>query len=193
MLNGFPNCKYWVKKVRIFDQKKQLKSEWAKSEGAKSEGVKSEGVKSEWLKSEFPQIAASSMELFLGLSLWCAKNSHLSTRALPFQTSEEWHKTNKLKRWFEPLLLVNIFLCCIEFFCKFCQFKLCSVLEQHVCTWMVVDKNYRKNGAFFQLALSKWGYFLWSQDEFMKTWLSECTFEVHFLEKISHTWWWSIL
>ncbi len=71
-------CAKWVHKLwmlseksKNFLRKKWEKSEWvkserAKSEGAKSEGAKSEGAKSEWLKSEFPQITASSMELFLG-------------------------------------------------------------------------------------------------------------------------------
>ncbi len=56
MLNEFPGCEYWVKKVRILT-KKQAKSEWAKAEQAKSEEAKSEQLK-------FPQITASSTELF---------------------------------------------------------------------------------------------------------------------------------
>ncbi len=55
VLNEFPSCECWVKKVRIFNTKKWLKSKW----------LKSEWVKSEWLKSEFPQITANSLELFL--------------------------------------------------------------------------------------------------------------------------------
>ncbi len=43
-----------------------MKKKWPKSEW-----VKSEWVKSEWAKSEFPQISASSMELFFVLIFRC--------------------------------------------------------------------------------------------------------------------------
>ncbi len=63
-----------------FWQKKWPKSEWAKSEQAKSEQAKSEQAKSEQLK--FPQITASSMELFFSkmaaeeCSCWRVRYSH---------------------------------------------------------------------------------------------------------------------
>ncbi len=60
----------WAKSE--WPKSEEAKSEWPKSEQAKSERAKSEGAKSEQAKSEqakseqlkFPQITASSMELF---------------------------------------------------------------------------------------------------------------------------------
>ncbi len=63
-------CTKWVPKLWMLSEKSKnfWQKKWQKSVWAKSEWAKSEWGKSEWAKSEFPQITASSMELFLGFT-----------------------------------------------------------------------------------------------------------------------------
>ncbi len=65
VLNKFPRCEYWVKKVRILTKKSDPnQSKPNQSEPNQSEPNQSKPNQSKQNQSNFPQITASSMELF---------------------------------------------------------------------------------------------------------------------------------